>query len=569
MKRDNKSLTLVDWLAMGVFVVGAFGTVLMGLSAFSDDVSTKGGTAKIATEWIAAAGLAPSLLFNAAVAFLGARTFLRGQMRGLGRDLLGSLAVAAGVSIALGVWTSEASTPGGALGAATGGLLKTRAGTALAAIVGAVAIIVPAWIAWLRALALKPTPVVAPDRTAVTHAETSGLSGTTIVDVPEPVAVKPLLATTGGTVKNLAPIPYPADARLRGEIPEGTKPLIVAGGHSVGYEETEALAGSFEVAPVVDDEAELEQAEIVEPVEVSEHAEPEMAEAQDDDETYTPPAPSWERTGLGPDDEPVDAYGTPLSLVEQVRAEVTEEELTEEAPVLAAVSAEYDELEAELVEASEDEELTEIEVAEELVVDDEFATEEVLDEEVFSEEVLSEDSTSEEPVMAAPVVEAPVAEQPVETAAAVEVAAEAANDARRGAKRKAKAIEETPSLFDVDTASAVEASSVATSIDKPEATTEPITELVPQAAAPGKSVKHPALLDAERRRIVTEAGCLFVDRGRVAVSMLQREYGMDFDAACVVLDDLQDLGLIGPYLGGHRRDILLTRDQWMERLASA
>ena len=98
---------------------------------------------------------------------------------------------------------------------------------------------------------------------------------------------------------------------------------------------------------------------------------------------------------------------------------------------------------------------------------------------------------------------------------------------------------------------------------------EPITELVPQAAAPGKSVKHPALLDAERRRVVTEAGCLFVDRGRVAVSMLQREYGMDFDAACVVLDDLQDLGLIGPYLGGQRRDILLTRDQWMERLASA
>ena len=74
MKRDNKSLTPVDWLAMGVFVAGAFGTVLMGLSAFSDDVSTKGGTAKIATEWIAAAGLAPSLLFNAAVAFLGART---------------------------------------------------------------------------------------------------------------------------------------------------------------------------------------------------------------------------------------------------------------------------------------------------------------------------------------------------------------------------------------------------------------------------------------------------------------------------------------------------------------
>lgn len=552
MKRDNKSLTPVDWLAMGVFVVGAFGTVLMGLSAFSNDVSTKGGTAKIATEWIAAAGLAPSLLFNAAVAFLGARTFLRGQMRGLGRDLLGSLAVAAGVSIALGVWTSETSTPGGALGAATGGLLKTRAGTALAAIVGAVAIIVPAWIAWLRALALKPTPVVSPDRTAVTHAETSGLSGTTIVDVPEPVAVKPQLATTGGTVKNLAPIPYPADARLRGEIPEGTKPLIVTGGQSVGYEETEALAGSFEVAPVVEDEPEPEQAEVIEPVELVEQVEPVMAEAQDDDETYTPPAPSWERTGLGPDDEPVDAYGTPLSLVEQVRAEVTVE-----APVVAAVSAEYDELEAELSEVAEDE----------------FVSEEVLSEEVSGEDDLTEDDLSaddlveelvveeEELVASAPVVEAVVAE----VAVAEEVAPEVMNDARRAAKRKQKTSDEAPGLFD-GLATTVVAETTAETL---EATPEPIAELVPQAAAPGKSVKHPALLDAERRRIVTEAGCLFVDRGRVAVSMLQREYGMDFDAACVVLDDLQDLGLIGPYLGGQRRDILLTRDQWMERLASA
>ena len=561
MKRDNKSLTPVDWLAMGVFVVGAFGTVLMGLSAFSDDVSTKGGTAKIATEWIAAAGLAPSLLFNAAVAFLGARTFLRGQMRGLGRDLLGSLAVAAGVSIALGVWTSETSTPGGALGAATGGLLKTRAGTALAAIVGAVAIIVPAWIAWLRALALKPTPVVAPDRTAVTHAETSGLSGTTIVDVPEPVAVKPQLATTGGTVKNLAPIPYPADARLRGEIPEGTKPLIVTGGQSVGYEETEALAGSFEVAPVVEDEAEPAQAEVIEPVELVEQVEPVMVEAQDDDETYTPPAPSWERTGLGPDDEPVDAYGTPLSLVEQVRAEVTEE-----APVVAAVSAEYDELEAELSEVAEDE----------------FVSEEVLSEEVSSEDDLTEDDLTaddlveelvveeEELVASAPVVEAVVADVAVaEVAVAEEVAPEVMNDARRAAKRKPKASDEAPGLFDGLAAPVVAETTAETTAETLEATPEPITELVPQAAAPGKSVKHPALLDAERRRVVTEAGCLFVDRGRVAVSMLQREYGMDFDAACVVLDDLQDLGLIGPYLGGQRRDILLTRDQWMERLASA
>jgi hypothetical protein len=64
--------------------------------------------------------------------------------------------------------------------------------------------------------------------------------------------------------------------------------------------------------------------------------------------------------------------------------------------------------------------------------------------------------------------------------------------------------------------------------------------------------------------IVFKAGCLFVERQRVAVSMLQREFGLDFDAATSVLDQLQRVGLIGPYLGGQRRDILLNMDEWQE-----
>lgn len=63
---------------------------------------------------------------------------------------------------------------------------------------------------------------------------------------------------------------------------------------------------------------------------------------------------------------------------------------------------------------------------------------------------------------------------------------------------------------------------------------------------------------------VFKAGLLFVERNRVAVSMLQREFQMDFKQATEVLDQLQQAGLIGPYLGGQRRDILLTADQWRE-----
>jgi hypothetical protein len=92
--------------------------------------------------------------------------------------------------------------------------------------------------------------------------------------------------------------------------------------------------------------------------------------------------------------------------------------------------------------------------------------------------------------------------------------------------------------------------------------------LEPQAVTPAQTIKSRAALP-ERAELLREAGCLFVDRGRVAVSMLQRQYGMDFDQACLVLDELQNLGLIGPYLGGQRRDILLTREEWLEKVGSA
>jgi S-DNA-T family DNA segregation ATPase FtsK/SpoIIIE len=93
---------------------------------------------------------------------------------------------------------------------------------------------------------------------------------------------------------------------------------------------------------------------------------------------------------------------------------------------------------------------------------------------------------------------------------------------------------------------------------------EPEVVLQPQAA-PAERAHKSLSVDSDRAKLLTEVGCLFVERGRVAVSMLQRQYGMDFDDACKVLDELQDLGLIGPYLGGQRRDILLTRDQWLEK----
>ncbi|MEO1697366.1 MAG: DNA translocase FtsK [Planctomycetota bacterium] len=66
-----------------------------------------------------------------------------------------------------------------------------------------------------------------------------------------------------------------------------------------------------------------------------------------------------------------------------------------------------------------------------------------------------------------------------------------------------------------------------------------------------------------------EAGQLLVREGRVAVSLLQNEFGVAFDEACELLDELQSEGLIGPYQGGKARDILLSAEEWENRFVGS
>jgi hypothetical protein len=237
--------------------------------------------------------------------------------------------------------------------------------------------------------------------------------------------------------------------------------------------------------------------------------------------------PSWERTGLGEDDEPVDAYGTPRSLIESLRK--AQEELValpEEEPLLETAPA------AEFVpEVAEQEEF--VEIVEELVPVSE------LEPPVAEAQALAQttifDFTGEEPagveIFPEGIPDPPVAEAP---------------QAEPNQGPGAELDEEPESGIELDIGE------------------EPEVMLQPQAA-PAERAHKSLSVDPERAKLLVQAGNLFVERGRVAVSMLQREYGMDFDAACKVLDELQDLGLIGPYLGGQRRDILLTRDQWLEK----
>jgi Ftsk gamma domain len=103
---------------------------------------------------------------------------------------------------------------------------------------------------------------------------------------------------------------------------------------------------------------------------------------------------------------------------------------------------------------------------------------------------------------------------------------------------------------------------------------EPIVEVVPEQPSiefEPESDAEPSDAGAaelsERAALVRDCGLLFIDRQRVAVSMLQREFSMDFKRATEMLDELQQLGLIGPYMGGTRRDILMDRESWLSAVA--
>ena len=86
-----------------------------------------------------------------------------------------------------------------------------------------------------------------------------------------------------------------------------------------------------------------------------------------------------------------------------------------------------------------------------------------------------------------------------------------------------------------------------------------------KAKAGGKQAPKPKVETPEDfEALVYESGRLFLEEQRVAVSMLQKAHGLDFKRSTAILDQLQERGLIGPYVGGHSREILMTAEEWRD-----
>jgi hypothetical protein len=496
LRRDGRGLAL--------FTGGAFFSVLLGLALSSaEPLESISGTGVLARAWAASVGLLPGLLFCGGIAVLGAREFLRGDRKDLKRHVRGLALTALGLSILVGAFSD---TAGGFLGHHSSGAVARGVHVLPAAIIGLAAFVLPIWTVWLKRGILEgapaaevetePTAIVFPAPRPAPDADLGVSPAEAAALIPEDLPswrARPR-KFVAADLRPPPPSPYREDVRLRGQIPEGAKPFhplhassptptphvdeprVPAVHERVAEPEPRRAAVSArpdlalppersESDPVLEMPAsigrrpraeELEELRLaleeltLDETEVAMPLEPEPAPAGEidrpDASAITPPTPSWEQPDLfGEGEEPVDAYGTPISVVEAVR----------------------------------------------------------------------------------------VAEAPVEEAAAEP---EVEPEVESGAES-----------------------------EEPEVTLKPVAARPRKKPAPAEPA---ALPSDDHARLIAEIGIHLLERGRVAVSMLQKQYGMDFEAATSVLDELQRMGLIGPYLGGQRRDILLTREEWLEKVSS-
>ena len=55
---------------------------------------------------------------------------------------------------------------------------------------------------------------------------------------------------------------------------------------------------------------------------------------------------------------------------------------------------------------------------------------------------------------------------------------------------------------------------------------------------------------------------VFLETGQASVSMLQRRLKLGYARAARVVDEMEELGIVGPFEGSKPRQVLITREEW-------
>jgi hypothetical protein len=470
-----------------------------------------------------------ALLFSGGLAVLGTMLFLRSTPFDAQRPLLALLFGSLGVALLFGVFGGQ-----GELGAWLPGLVPGVAGRVLAGVLG----LALAWVGWTL-LAVERAPrsssaeLIQRVGLAARHDAASGVSpAEAALLVSEPRSSEPRTQTRPAPRREAFPI---REETIRPFVPH--KETTVSEPRTTRLETPSAPAReSAEAFPILSGgSAERSSG-------VSELPNAELA----------PPAASWE------------------GLQEEALADEQEDEVAQ--PLATALSGEFETEEEDALEDEEepaDEAEAEGQGAGELSAAPRASWEQIglfdEEEEVEEEEAPPVASVQAEltpafdfgpPELEKPVHEPePSAEDPFALASAPVSAPEAALEPELDEEEEEEDEEEK---FETSVAPRDRAASVPAA---PAVQQEFLLQPVP-APRPERSETR----DEEGEswsKLVYDAGCTILEQKRVAVSMLERRFGIDFEQACRVLDELQHAGLIGPYMGGRTRDILLTREQWL------
>jgi S-DNA-T family DNA segregation ATPase FtsK/SpoIIIE len=65
--------------------------------------------------------------------------------------------------------------------------------------------------------------------------------------------------------------------------------------------------------------------------------------------------------------------------------------------------------------------------------------------------------------------------------------------------------------------------------------------------------------------LLSQAVDVIFDTKQASVSMLQRRLKLGYARAARLVDQMEEIGVVGPFEGSKPRQILMTREQWLQR----
>jgi S-DNA-T family DNA segregation ATPase FtsK/SpoIIIE len=77
-----------------------------------------------------------------------------------------------------------------------------------------------------------------------------------------------------------------------------------------------------------------------------------------------------------------------------------------------------------------------------------------------------------------------------------------------------------------------------------------------------ENVNAEELTDADLTEKATE---VLIEAGQASVSFLQRKLKLGYARAARIMDELEGMGIVGPYEGSKPRSVLISREQWLQR----